>query len=128
MRPHGRFDAFGLTAGLGDFGLAIRSAIHTGEIEFRDDDIGGIGVHIAARTLAQAGDREVVVTQAVRDLVTGTDLAFSPLGAVGLAEFPVSGSCSLLRRDDMDDPERRNAASSSGRRRTSPWYATSVVQ
>jgi class 3 adenylate cyclase/dihydrofolate reductase len=80
--------AFGLNAGLGDFGLAIRSAIHTGEIEFRDDDIGGIGVHIAARALAQAGDREVVVTRTVRDLVTGTDLAFSPLGAVALRGVP----------------------------------------
>jgi class 3 adenylate cyclase/dihydrofolate reductase len=80
--------AFGLNAGLGDFGLAIRSAIHTGEIEFRDDDIGGIGVHIAARALGQAGDRVVVVTRTVRDLVTGTDLAFSPLGAVGLRGVP----------------------------------------
>jgi class 3 adenylate cyclase/dihydrofolate reductase len=80
--------AFGLNAGLGDIGLAIRSAIHTGEIEFRGDDIGGIGVHIAARALAQAGDRQVVVTRTVRDLVTGTDLAFSPLGAVGLRGVP----------------------------------------
>ena len=80
--------AFGLNAGLGDFGLVIRSAIHTGEIEFRDDDIGGIGVHIAAQALAQAGDRQVVVTRTVRDLVTGTDLAFSPLGAVGLRGIP----------------------------------------
>jgi class 3 adenylate cyclase len=80
--------AFGLTAGLRDFGLVIRSAIHTGEIEVRDDDIGGIGVHIAARALALAGEREVVVTRTVRDLVTGTDLAFSPLGAVGLRGVP----------------------------------------
>ena len=41
--------AFGLNADLGDFGLVIRSAIHTGEIEFRDDDIGGIGVHSGLR-------------------------------------------------------------------------------
>jgi class 3 adenylate cyclase/dihydrofolate reductase len=80
--------AFGLNAGLGDFGLAIRSAIHTGEIEYRHDDIGGIGVHIAARALARAGDGEVVVTRTVRDLATGTDLAFSPLGAVGLRGIP----------------------------------------
>ena len=80
--------AFGLNAGLGDIGLAIRSAIHTGEIEFRDDDIGGIGVHIAARALALAGHGQVVVTRTVRDLVTGTDLAFSPLGAVGLRGIP----------------------------------------
>lgn len=80
--------AFGLTAAVGDFGLAIRSAIHTGEIEIRDEDVGGIGVHIAARALAEAGDRQVVVTRTVRDLATGTDLAFSPLGAVGLRGVP----------------------------------------
>jgi class 3 adenylate cyclase len=80
--------AFGLTAALGALGLTIRSAIHTGEIELRDDDVGGIGVHIAARALAQAADREVVVTRTVRDLATGTDLAFSPLGAVGLRGIP----------------------------------------
>jgi class 3 adenylate cyclase/dihydrofolate reductase len=80
--------AFALNAGLAEVGLAIRSAIHTGEIEVRDDDIGGIGVHIAARALALAGDRQVVVTRTVRDLVTGTDLAFSPLGAVGLRGIP----------------------------------------
>lgn len=54
--------AFALTDALSDVGLEIRSAIHTGEIEIRDDDVGGIGVHIAARALAQAADREVVVT------------------------------------------------------------------
>jgi class 3 adenylate cyclase len=80
--------AFGLNAGLGEVGLVIRSAIHTGEVEVRDDDIGGIGVHIAARALALAGDGEVVVTRTVRDLVTGTDLAFSSLGAVGLRGVP----------------------------------------
>jgi class 3 adenylate cyclase len=66
----------------------IRSAIHTGEIEIRDDDVGGIGVHIAARALAQAADREVVVTRTVRDLATGTDLAFGSLGSVSLRGVP----------------------------------------
>ena len=45
-------------------------------------------MHIAARALAQAGDGEVVVIRTVRDLVTGTDLAFSPLGAVELRGIP----------------------------------------
>ena len=39
----------------------------------------GIGVHIAARLLARRAGR-VVVTRTVRDLATGTDLAFEPLG------------------------------------------------
>jgi class 3 adenylate cyclase len=80
--------AFALTDALGDVGLAIRSAIHTGEIEIRADDVGGIGVHIAARALAQAADREVVVTRTVRDLATGTDLAFGSLGSVSLRGVP----------------------------------------
>jgi class 3 adenylate cyclase/dihydrofolate reductase len=80
--------AFALNNAVHELGLAIRSAIHTGEIEVRDDDVGGIGVHIAARALAEAGDREVVVTRTVRDLSTGTDLAFHPLGSVGLRGFP----------------------------------------
>lgn len=47
--------AFGLAEALTGLGLRIRAAIHTGEVEMRGDDIGGIGVHIAARALAEAG-------------------------------------------------------------------------
>ena len=80
--------AFGLRQSMAGVNLDIRAAIHTGEIELRDGDVGGIGVHIAARALAEAGDRGVVVTRTVRDLATGTDLAFSPLGSVGLRGVP----------------------------------------
>ena len=69
-------------------GLKIRAAIHTGEIEMREGDVGGIGVHIASRALAEAGGEAVVVTRTVRDLATGTDLAFEPLGSVGLRGVP----------------------------------------
>jgi class 3 adenylate cyclase/dihydrofolate reductase len=80
--------AFGLTAALADLGLRIRAAIHTGEIEMREDDVGGIGVHIASRALAEAEEGQVVVTRTVRDLSTGTDLLFSSLGSVGLRGVP----------------------------------------
>ena len=80
--------AFELIETLEGVGLAIRSAIHTGEIEVREDDVGGIGVHIAARALGEAGDGQVIVTRTVRDLATGTDLSFSPLGAVQLRGVP----------------------------------------
>jgi class 3 adenylate cyclase len=76
--------AFGMGEGLARLGLEIRVAIHTGEVERRRDDVGGIGVHIASRALTQAGTGTVVVTRTVRDLATGTDLAFAPLGSVGL--------------------------------------------
>lgn len=69
-------------------GLELRVAVHTGEIQVRGADIGGIGVHIASRILASAGSGQVVVTRTVRDLATGTDLAFAPLGAVTLRGVP----------------------------------------
>lgn len=80
--------AFGLAEAVSRLGLEIRVAIHTGEIERRKDDVGGIGVHIAARALTEAATGAVVVTRTVRDLATGTDLAFAPLGSVGLRGIP----------------------------------------
>lgn len=82
--------AFALRDTLETLGLEIRAGIHTGEIEIRDADVGGIGVHIASRALATAADRQVVVTRTVRDLATGTDLRFVPLGATGLRGVPGS--------------------------------------
>ncbi len=69
-------------------GVEIRVAVHTGEIEVRGDDIGGIGVHIASRVLASAGSGRVVVTRTVRDLATGTDVEFTPLETVSLRGVP----------------------------------------
>ena len=80
--------AFALIGSLGESGLDIRAAIHTGEIVLGERDVGGIGVHIAARLLGEAGERQVVVTRTVRDLATGGDLAFVPLGAVSLRGVP----------------------------------------
>jgi class 3 adenylate cyclase/dihydrofolate reductase len=78
--------AFGLMDAVSE--LRIRAAVHTGEIEMLDGDVGGIGVHIASRVLGQAGERRVVVTRTVRDLATGTDLVFEPLGSASLRGLP----------------------------------------
>ena len=84
-----------LVAKLAESGLTIRAAIHTGEIQLLDQDVGGIGVHIAARVLGEADDDQVVVTRTVRDLATGTDLEFAPLGSVHLRG--VAGEWELFR-------------------------------
>ena len=39
-------------------GLQLRAGLHTGEVELRDGDLGGIAVHLAARVLAAAGSRD----------------------------------------------------------------------
>ncbi len=80
--------AFELIDAAHDLGVEIRAGIHTGEIERRETGIGGIGVHIAARLLGAADSGRVVVTRTVRDLATGTDLAFEPLGITTLRGVP----------------------------------------
>jgi class 3 adenylate cyclase len=60
--------------------LPIRVGIHTGEVEVRGDDVGGIAVHLAARIMAMAGAGEIMVSRTVRDLVVGSDLAFDDRG------------------------------------------------
>jgi class 3 adenylate cyclase/dihydrofolate reductase len=80
--------ALALRGVLDRMGVPIRAAIHSGEVEIRADDVGGIAVHIASRALGEAGDGEVVVTRTVRDLVTGVDLEFRPLGSVALRGVP----------------------------------------
>jgi class 3 adenylate cyclase/dihydrofolate reductase len=80
--------AFAMIGSLDDAGLGIRAAIHTGEIVMGEGDVGGIGVHIASRLLAEAEEHKVVVTRTVRDLATGTDLSFAPLGTTSLRGVP----------------------------------------
>lgn len=61
--------------------LTIRAGVHTGEVERRGDNLGGIGVHIAARVAASAAGGETLVSRTVTDLVTGGDLVFESRGA-----------------------------------------------
>jgi class 3 adenylate cyclase len=80
--------AFGLQEACARLGLEMRAAVHTGEIERRGADIGGIGVHITARAIEKSGPGQVVVTNTVRELATGTDLRFTSRGSVNLRGVP----------------------------------------
>jgi class 3 adenylate cyclase len=62
-------------------GIAVRTGIHTGEVERRGDDIAGIAVHIGARVAAAARPGEVLVSRTVIDLVAGAGLSFISRGA-----------------------------------------------
>jgi class 3 adenylate cyclase len=61
-------------------GLQIRVGLHTGEVEVRDGDVGGVAVHIAARVMAAAKPGEVVTSRTVRDLIFGSDIAVEDRG------------------------------------------------
>jgi class 3 adenylate cyclase len=62
-------------------GLQIRAGLHTGEVELRDRDVGGIAVHIAARVMAAAEGGEILASRTVRDLVVGSDIALDDRGS-----------------------------------------------
>jgi class 3 adenylate cyclase/pimeloyl-ACP methyl ester carboxylesterase len=70
------------------FGIAVRSGLHTGEIELKRDDIGGIAVHIAARVADRAEPGESLVSSTVRDLVAGSGLRFADRGFQPLRGLP----------------------------------------
>jgi class 3 adenylate cyclase len=72
--------ALALRAMLQDSGIEIRAGLHTGEVDLRGDDVGGIAVHIGARIMAAAGPGEVLVSRTVRDLVAGSDIALEDRG------------------------------------------------
>ncbi len=61
------------TVGLG---LAIRTGLHTGEVETAGGDVNGIAVHIAARIMALATPGEVLVSGAIPPLVLGPRITF----------------------------------------------------
>jgi class 3 adenylate cyclase len=69
-------------------GLPLRAGLHTGEIEMRGRDIGGIAVHAAARVMAQSQPDEVLVSRVVTDLVAGAGLRFSERGSHELKGLP----------------------------------------
>jgi pimeloyl-ACP methyl ester carboxylesterase len=66
----------------------VRAGLHTGEIELRQERVGGIAVHIAARIGAMASSRELLVSRTVKDLVAGSGIAFTDRGVHALKGVP----------------------------------------
>jgi class 3 adenylate cyclase len=69
-------------------GIEVRAGLHTGEIELRGADIGGIAVHIGQRVSALAGPGEVLVSSTVKDLVAGSGITFADRGSHVLKGVP----------------------------------------
>ncbi len=70
------------------FGVVVRTGLHTGEIEVMGDDVGGIAVHIGARVGGIARGGEVLVSGTVKDLVVGSGIAFEDRGERELKGVP----------------------------------------
>jgi class 3 adenylate cyclase len=61
-------------------GIAVKVGIHAGEVESDDRAIGGITVVTGARITGAAQPGEVLVSQTVKDLVTGSGITFTDRG------------------------------------------------
>lgn len=71
-----------------DFGLDVRTGLHTGEVERTGDDVAGLAVHLAARIAGLAKAGEVLASRTVRDLVIGSELRFADRGEHELKGIP----------------------------------------
>jgi class 3 adenylate cyclase len=80
--------ARGIHDALAPVGLSVRAGVHTGEVEVRGEQIGGLAVHIGARVAATGGAGDTVVSGTVKDLLAGSGLAFVDRGEHELKGVP----------------------------------------
>jgi DNA-binding NarL/FixJ family response regulator len=69
-------------------GVDVRIGLHSGEVELRGDDLGGIAVHIGARVAGYAEAGDVIVSSTVKDLVAGSGIGFVDRGEHALKGVP----------------------------------------
>jgi pimeloyl-ACP methyl ester carboxylesterase len=72
----------------GELGVSERVGLHTGEIEVRGEEIGGVAVHIGQRVSALAQPSEILVSSTVKDLVAGSGIRFEDRGEHQLKGVP----------------------------------------
>jgi pimeloyl-ACP methyl ester carboxylesterase len=80
--------ALAIRDALGEVGLQVRLGLHAGECEVLDGKVAGIAVAIGARVSARAEAGEVLVSQTVKDLVTGSGITFEDRGLAELKGVP----------------------------------------
>ncbi len=71
-------------------GIEVRAGLHTGECELAGDKVSGLAVHIGSRVAAMARPGEVLVSNTVKDLVAGSQIAFHDRGEHVLKGVPGS--------------------------------------
>ena len=80
--------ALAIREAMRDLGLEVRIGLHAGECEMLDGKVAGIAVSIGARISAQAAADQVLVSQTVKNLVTGSGITFEDRGSHELKGVP----------------------------------------
>jgi YVTN family beta-propeller protein len=94
--------AASLVGAVQDLGIDIRTGLHLGQAEIVGRKLGGVAVHIGARTMAQAGPAEVLVTGGLKDVLPPADFRFEDRGTHTLKGVP--GEWHLYRLTSLDKP------------------------
>lgn len=88
-----------ICSALSSLGLEVRCGLHTGEVEVRGDDVGGIAVHIGARVMERATAGEILVSGSIPPLIAGSGVRFEERGSHKLkgvdGEWPLYAVASL---------------------------------
>lgn len=71
-------------------GIEVRAGLHTGEVEVLPDDVAGLAVNIAKRICDLAGSCEVLASESVRTVISGSTVAFEDRGEYELKGVPGS--------------------------------------
>lgn len=80
--------ALAVRSSVRELGIEVRIGLHTGECEVVGEKLRGLAVHIGARVAAKASGGEVLVSQTVKDIASGTGFAFDDGGEHELKGVP----------------------------------------
>ena len=68
--------------------IDVRIGMHSGEVELRGSDVGGIAVNIGSRVAGVGDPGEILVSSTVRDLASGSGIGFEDRGDRELKGVP----------------------------------------
>ena len=77
-----------------ELGIETKIGLHTGLCEMRGDQAGGVAVETSKQVAAQAEAGEVLLTNPVMDLVSGSDVVFTDRGTCDMKG--ISEGCRLF--------------------------------
>jgi DNA-binding SARP family transcriptional activator/pimeloyl-ACP methyl ester carboxylesterase len=106
-----------LVSELGDRGLAVGAAVHSGECEPQEHGrLRGIAVDVAGELATGARGGEVLVTQTVRDLIVGSPIELEPRGRRSFRGVPGEWEVFAVAWADGDvpSPNPRSGAHATG--------------
>ena len=100
--------ALDMVEGVADAGLPpAHVGLHAGPVIFQEGDYYGRTVNLAARIAGYAQPGQVLVSQALVDLSSGPELAFTAVGPVELKGSPARPICSPRTGRDLGRAARR---------------------